>query len=88
MIITQSFVSKSTKQTEGHAYKVIEVHDQFEIRKYEPALFSGVKLTSKGYKESCKECSQICTLGRGIEIVMQGGLSDLHAWEGNRSRAV
>lgn len=52
MIITQSFVSKSTKQTEGHAYKVIEVHDQFEIRKYEPALFSGVKLTSKGYKES------------------------------------
>jgi hypothetical protein len=26
--------------------------DQFEIRKYESALFSSVKLTSKGYKES------------------------------------
>ncbi len=52
MMITQSFVNKSTKQTEGHAYKVIKVYDQFEIRKYEPALFSGVKLTSKGYKES------------------------------------
>jgi hypothetical protein len=52
MIITQSFVSKNTKQTETHAYKVIKAYDQFEIRKYESALFSGVKLASKGYKES------------------------------------
>jgi len=52
MLITQSFVSKSTKQTEQHAYKVLKVYDQFEIRKYDSALFSSVKLTSKGYKES------------------------------------
>jgi len=52
MIITQAFVSKSTKQTEQHAYQVLKVYDQFEIRKYEAALFSSVKMPSKGYKES------------------------------------
>lgn len=52
MFITQSFVSKSTNETEGHAYRVIKIYDQVEIRKYETALFSSVKLTSKGYKES------------------------------------
>jgi hypothetical protein len=52
MIITQSFVAKSTKNTEEHAYTVLKVYDQFEIRKYAPALFSGIKLASKGYRES------------------------------------
>lgn len=52
MIITQSFVAKSTKNTEEHAYTVLKVYDQFEVRKYAPALFSGVKLASKGYRES------------------------------------
>jgi hypothetical protein len=31
---------------------VLKVYDQFEIRKYESALFSGVKLTGKTYKET------------------------------------
>jgi hypothetical protein len=52
MIITQAFVSKSTKKTEQHAYKVLKVYEQFEIRKYQPAIFSSVKLASKSYKES------------------------------------
>jgi hypothetical protein len=52
MIITQAFVSKSTKQTEQHSYQVMKVYDQFEIRKYEPALFSSVKIASKSYKET------------------------------------
>ncbi|MFN7910780.1 MAG: SOUL family heme-binding protein [Bacteroidota bacterium] len=52
MIISQSFVAKGTKETEAHAYTVLKVYDQFEIRKYAPALFSSVKLKSKGYKES------------------------------------
>jgi len=52
MIITQSFVANNSKQTESHAYKVLKVYDQFEIRKYESALFSGVKLTGKTYKET------------------------------------
>ena len=52
MIITQSFEANNSKQTESHAYKVLKVYDQFEIRKYESALFSGVKLTGKTYKET------------------------------------
>ena len=52
MIITLAFVSKSTQQTEQHNYQVIKIFDQFEIRKYEPAIFSSVKLNAKGYKET------------------------------------
>lgn len=52
MIITQAFVSKSTKRTEQHTYQVMKVYEQFEIRKYEAALFSSVKLNSKSYKET------------------------------------
>lgn len=52
MIITQSFVAKSSKQTESHAYTVLKVYDKFEIRKYQAALFSGVKLSGNTYKET------------------------------------
>lgn len=52
MILAQSFITKSTNQTEPHSYQVVKVYDKFEIRKYESALFSSVKLTSKSYKES------------------------------------
>lgn len=52
MVITQSFISKNTNETESHAYEVLKVYDDFEVRKYQPALFSGVKLPSKSYKES------------------------------------
>ena len=51
----QIFISRSTKQTEQHMYKVIKKFDKFEIRKYDPALFSSVKLNKKGYKESASE---------------------------------
>lgn len=53
--VSQIFVSKNTQQTEQHRYKVIKQFDQFEIRKYEAALFSSVKLNKKGYKESSSE---------------------------------
>jgi hypothetical protein len=36
-------------------YNVIKKFDKFEIRKYDPALFSSVKLNKKGYKESASE---------------------------------
>jgi hypothetical protein len=52
MIIAQAFVTKSTKQTEQHAYEVIKTYQQFEVRKYEPAIFSSVKLNAKSYKET------------------------------------
>jgi hypothetical protein len=53
--IGQIFISRSTQQTEQHLYKVIKKFDKFEIRKYDPALFSSVKLNKKGYKESARE---------------------------------
>ena len=53
--IAQFFISESTQETEQHNYKVIKKFDKFEIRKYDPALFSSVKLNKKGYKESSSE---------------------------------
>jgi len=53
--IAQFYLSRSTQQTEQHSYKVIKKFDKFEIRKYDAALFSSVKLNKKGYKESSSE---------------------------------
>jgi hypothetical protein len=52
MAIAQAFISKSTNDTEHHKYQVVKTYDRFEIRKYESAIFSSVKLNSKGYKET------------------------------------
>jgi hypothetical protein len=51
----QIYISRSTQQTEQHSYKVIKKFGKFEIRKYDAALFSSVKLNKKGYKESSSE---------------------------------
>lgn len=53
--IAQIYLSRSTQQTEQHSYKVIKKFDKFEIRQYDAALFSSVKLNKKGYKESSSE---------------------------------
>jgi len=53
--IAQIYLSRSTQQKEQHSYKVIKKFDKFEIRKYDAALFSSVKLNQKGYKESSSE---------------------------------
>lgn len=53
--IAQIYLSRSTQQTQQHSYKVIKKFDKFEIRKYDAALFSSVKLNKKGYKESSSE---------------------------------
>ena len=53
--IAQIYLSRSTQQTQQHSYKVIKKFDTFEIRKYDAALFSSVKLNKKGYKESSSE---------------------------------
>ena len=55
IVIIQIYISRSTQQTEQHSYKVIKNYDKFEIRKYDSALFSSVKLSKKGYKESSSE---------------------------------
>lgn len=49
-IIAQGFIMRSTSNTEEHAYSVIKDFEAFEIRKYEPALFSYVVMQSDGYK--------------------------------------
>jgi hypothetical protein len=53
--ILQIYLSRSTQQTEQHRYKVIKKFEKFEIRKYEAALFSSVKINKKGYKERSSE---------------------------------
>jgi hypothetical protein len=53
--IIQFFISRSTQKTEQLQYEVIKKYDQFEVRKYDPALFSSVNLNKKGYKESASE---------------------------------
>ena len=55
MALAQFFISKSTNQTEQHQYQVLKKYENFEIRKYEAALFSIVKLGTKGYNESSSE---------------------------------
>jgi hypothetical protein len=55
MALAQFFISKSTNQTEQHQYQVLKKYENFEIRKYEAALFSSVKLGNKGYNESASE---------------------------------
>jgi hypothetical protein len=51
----QIYISRSTQQTEQHSYKVIKKFGKFELRKYDAALFSSVKLNKKGYKEISSE---------------------------------
>lgn len=53
--IIQIYISRSTQQTEQYSYKVLKNYNKFEIRKYDSALFSSVKLNKKGYKESSSE---------------------------------
>jgi hypothetical protein len=57
--IAQMYISRSTSETEQHKYIVLKTYPEFEVRKYEPALFSSVKLGSKGYKQSSSEGFQI-----------------------------
>ena len=55
MAIAQVSISRSTQQTEQRTYKVIKKFDQFEVRKYDSALYSSVRLSKKGYKASSSE---------------------------------
>ena len=54
-IIIQIFAFKSSKNIETYPYKVIKKYKNFEIRTYDEALFTSVKLNSNNYKnESSK----------------------------------
>jgi len=48
--IAQAFIMQSTQKTEKHKYSVLKDFGSFEIRKYEPALFSYVVMQADSYK--------------------------------------
>ena len=54
-LIAQGYISITTKNTEQHNYKLVKDFSSFQIRKYEPALFSSVKLGKKNYKGTSGE---------------------------------
>lgn len=39
----------SSKNIESYAYDIVKVYDDFEVRLYEPALFTSVQITNDGY---------------------------------------
>lgn len=51
-VLVQLFATKGQKDIETYAYVVNKKHDLFEIRSYEETLFTSVKLSTKGYKNS------------------------------------
>ena len=53
--IFQAFVLRATNGTETHAYKVLNDYGSFEVRQYEPALFSYVVMKSDSYKSTSSQ---------------------------------
>ena len=51
-IVVQLFALKSQYNIETHAFTVKEKYDTFEIRTYEKALFTSVKLPSNSFKDA------------------------------------
>tara|TARA_B100000809_G_scaffold253482_1_gene289534 strand:- start:700 stop:1158 length:459 start_codon:yes stop_codon:yes gene_type:complete len=51
-LATQIFVWREQQNIETYSYVVNKKYEGFEIRSYEPALFSTVKLSTKDYKAS------------------------------------
>jgi len=52
LLLAQVYSTMSTEKTEQHTYQVLKSYDNFEVRRYEPAIFSSVKMRSKTYEES------------------------------------
>ena len=51
-VVIQLFALYSQRNIETYPYVVNKKHDTFEIRSYEATLFTSVKLSTKGYKNS------------------------------------
>lgn len=50
VLISYAFMKKSIRDTEQHNYIVLKSFDQVEIRQYESAIFSSVKIAASNYK--------------------------------------
>ena len=51
-VVIQLFAFNSQRNIETYPYVVDKKYDTFEIRSYEATLFTSVKLSTKGYKNS------------------------------------
>lgn len=51
-LAVQIYAFKSQQDIETYPYTVIKTYNDFETRSYEATLFTSVKLTTKGYKNS------------------------------------
>jgi len=51
-ITLQLFAMSGQRDIESYPYVVVKKYDTFEVRSYEATLFTSVKLSTKGYKES------------------------------------
>ena len=51
-VVIQLFALNSQRNIETYTYVVNKKYDTFEIRSYEATLFTSVKLSTKGYKNS------------------------------------
>ena len=51
-VVTQIFAFNSQRNIETYPYVVNKKYETFEIRSYEATLFTSVKLSTKGYKNS------------------------------------
>ncbi len=55
IIAVQMFGFFSQRGIQKYPYKTVEVYDNFEVREYEPTLFTSVKLTSSDYKTASSQ---------------------------------
>jgi len=54
-VVIQLFAFNSQRNIETYPYVVNKKYDLFEIRSYEATLFTSVKLSTKGYKNSSRK---------------------------------
>lgn len=55
VLVIMGFVKKSVNDSETHEYEVLQKFEDFEIRKYGPALYSSVKYSTSSFKEISSE---------------------------------
>lgn len=54
LILSQIIMNRSTSNIEMYKYKVVRAYDDFEIRAYEPAVFTYVTMDQGSYEETSR----------------------------------
>ncbi len=55
VVCFQAYMSKASADVEQHKYTVVKKYKEFEVRQYETAIFSSVKIPNDTYKESANQ---------------------------------